>query len=125
MKNKDKVKQRKNLWNLQWVKYLQKQISYHKLKRIQSQFLNFLTTTCGTKRNHGMKAKEEGMGKELSNGFEDTSLSLSLNPFLYYHEFSFKELKLFLELYASYVTFVGNVLFLSLMLESVGKSKVK
>ncbi|KAI5672376.1 hypothetical protein M9H77_12740 [Catharanthus roseus] len=36
--------------------------------RIQSQFLNFLTTTCGTKPNHGMEAKEEGMGKELFIG---------------------------------------------------------
>ncbi|KAI5676023.1 hypothetical protein M9H77_06973 [Catharanthus roseus] len=33
--------------------------------RIQSQFLNFLTTTCGTKLNHGMIAKAEGMGKEM------------------------------------------------------------
>ncbi|KAI5662628.1 hypothetical protein M9H77_21951 [Catharanthus roseus] len=80
------------------------------MRRIQSQFLNFLTTTCGTKPNHGMKAKEEGMGKELSIGLEDTSLSLSLNPFLLYHEFSFKELKLFLDLYASYVTLVRNVM---------------
>ncbi|KAI5669026.1 hypothetical protein M9H77_18879 [Catharanthus roseus] len=53
-----------------------------------------------------MKAKD--MGKELSIGFKDTSLSLSLNPFLLYHEFSFKELKLFLEFYVSYVTSVGN-----------------
>ncbi|KAI5662517.1 hypothetical protein M9H77_21840 [Catharanthus roseus] len=44
---------------------------------------NFLTTTCGTKPNHGMKAKEEGMGKELSISYEDTSISLSLNPFTY------------------------------------------
>ncbi|KAI5680964.1 hypothetical protein M9H77_02191 [Catharanthus roseus] len=57
-----------------------------------------------------MKAKEEGMGKELSIGLEDTLLSLSLNPFLLYHEFSFKELKLFLDLYASYVTLVGNMM---------------
>ncbi|KAI5672709.1 hypothetical protein M9H77_13073 [Catharanthus roseus] len=35
-------------------------------ERIQSQSFNFLTTTCGTKSNHGMKAKGEGMGKELS-----------------------------------------------------------
>ncbi|KAI5652456.1 hypothetical protein M9H77_29643 [Catharanthus roseus] len=77
--------------------------------RIQSQFLNFLTTTCGVKSNHGMKAKEEGMGNELSNGFEDTLLNFSLNPFLLYHEFSFKELNLFLELYASYVTLVASV----------------
>ncbi|KAI5653027.1 hypothetical protein M9H77_30214 [Catharanthus roseus] len=57
-----------------------------------------------------MKAKEEGMGKELSIGFEDTSLSLSLNLFLYYHEFSFKDLKFFFGLYASYVTLVGNMM---------------
>ncbi|KAI5653180.1 hypothetical protein M9H77_30367 [Catharanthus roseus] len=69
-----------------------------------------LPTTCGTKPNHGMKSKEEGMGKELSIGFEYTSLSLSLNPFLLYHDFAFKELKLFLELYAPYVTLVGNVI---------------
>ncbi|KAI5672269.1 hypothetical protein M9H77_12633 [Catharanthus roseus] len=50
------------------------------------------------------------MGKEFSIGFDDTSLSLPLNIFLYYHEFSFEELKLFLEFYASYVTFVGNVM---------------
>ncbi|KAI5659348.1 hypothetical protein M9H77_28141 [Catharanthus roseus] len=37
---------------------------------IQSQFLNFSTTTCGTKSNHGIKAKEEGMGKELSIGYK-------------------------------------------------------
>ncbi|KAI5667651.1 hypothetical protein M9H77_17504 [Catharanthus roseus] len=54
----------------------------------------------------GRKAKEEGMGKELSIGYEDTSISLSLNPFLLCHEFYFKELKLFLELYAAYVTLV-------------------
>ncbi|KAI5664204.1 hypothetical protein M9H77_23527 [Catharanthus roseus] len=76
---------------------------------IQSQLLNFLTTTCGTKPNHGMKVKEEGMEKKLSIGFEDTPLCLSLNLFLLYHEFSFRELK-FLELYASYVTLVGNVM---------------
>ncbi|KAI5677450.1 hypothetical protein M9H77_08400 [Catharanthus roseus] len=62
--------------------------------RIQSQFLHFLTTTCGTKLNHRMEAKEEGMGK----------------AFLYYYEFSFKELKLFLELYAAFVTLAGNVM---------------
>ncbi|KAI5652469.1 hypothetical protein M9H77_29656 [Catharanthus roseus] len=45
--------------------------------RIQSQFLNFLITIYGTKPNHGMKAKEQGMEKELSIGYEDTSLSLS------------------------------------------------
>ncbi|KAI5657926.1 hypothetical protein M9H77_26719 [Catharanthus roseus] len=38
------------------------------------------------------------MGWELNIGYEDTSISLL------YHEFSFKELKLFLELYVSYVT---------------------
>ncbi|KAI5672035.1 hypothetical protein M9H77_12399 [Catharanthus roseus] len=66
--------------------------------RIQSQFFNFLNTTCGTKLNHGiMKAKEKGMGNELSIGYEDTSMSLCLNPFHLYHEFSFEELKLFLE----------------------------
>ncbi|KAI5681013.1 hypothetical protein M9H77_02240 [Catharanthus roseus] len=43
---------------------------------IQPQFLNFLTTTCGTKLNHGMKAKEEGMGKELSFEFLDELISL-------------------------------------------------
>ncbi|KAI5673881.1 hypothetical protein M9H77_14245 [Catharanthus roseus] len=35
--------------------------------------IDFLTTTCGTKPNHGMKTKEEGMGKKLSIGYEDTS----------------------------------------------------
>ncbi|KAI5681248.1 hypothetical protein M9H77_02475 [Catharanthus roseus] len=40
----------------------------------QSQFFNLLTTSCGTKSNHGMKAKEEGMGKEPSIGYEDTSI---------------------------------------------------
>ncbi|KAI5681331.1 hypothetical protein M9H77_02558 [Catharanthus roseus] len=58
--------------------------------------LELLNYNLWNKANHGMKAKEEGMGKELSIGFEDTSLSLSLN--------------LFLELYASYVTLVGNVM---------------
>ncbi|KAI5668880.1 hypothetical protein M9H77_18733 [Catharanthus roseus] len=77
---------------------------------IQSQFLDFLTTSCGTKPNHGMKAKGAGMGKELSIGYGDKSTSLSLNPFLLCHVFSFKELKLFLELYVSYVTLVGNVM---------------
>ncbi|KAI5658110.1 hypothetical protein M9H77_26903 [Catharanthus roseus] len=36
------------------------------------------------------------------------SVILYLNPFSLCHEFSFKELKLFLELYASYRTLVGN-----------------
>ncbi|KAI5653013.1 hypothetical protein M9H77_30200 [Catharanthus roseus] len=57
-----------------------------------------------------MKAKEEGIGKGLYISFEDTSLSLYLNPFLLYHEFSFKNLKLFLELYATFVIFVGNIM---------------
>ncbi|KAI5676524.1 hypothetical protein M9H77_07474 [Catharanthus roseus] len=61
---------------------------------IQTQFLNLLTTTYRTNSNRGMKAKEEGMGKELSISFEDTSLRV----------------KLFLELYASYVTLMGNVM---------------
>ncbi|KAI5676368.1 hypothetical protein M9H77_07318 [Catharanthus roseus] len=76
---------------------------------IQPQSLDFLTTICGTNSNHGMKAKGEGMGKELGIGYEDTSISLSLNPFLLCHEFSFKELKLFLELNASYMTLIGNL----------------
>ncbi|KAI5677093.1 hypothetical protein M9H77_08043 [Catharanthus roseus] len=76
---------------------------FSRMARILSQFLNFLTTTFG-ESDHRMKAKEEGIGKELNIGFEETSLSLSLNPFLLYREFSFKELKLFLELYASFVT---------------------
>ncbi|KAI5667653.1 hypothetical protein M9H77_17506 [Catharanthus roseus] len=60
--------------------------------------LNLSTsTTCGTKLKHGMEAKVEGMGKELSIGYEDTSISLSLNPFLLCHDFSFKELNLFLD----------------------------
>ncbi|KAI5650459.1 hypothetical protein M9H77_36464 [Catharanthus roseus] len=42
---------------------------------IQSQFLDYLTTICGTKLNHGMKAKGEGTGKELSIGYEDTSIN--------------------------------------------------
>ncbi|KAI5663389.1 hypothetical protein M9H77_22712 [Catharanthus roseus] len=41
---------------------------------IQSQFFYFLTTICGIKLNHGLKAKGEGMGKELSIGYEDTSI---------------------------------------------------
>ncbi|KAI5664548.1 hypothetical protein M9H77_23871 [Catharanthus roseus] len=75
---------------------------------IQPQLLNFLTTTCGTKPNHRMKAKEEGMGKELSIGFEDTSLRLYLNPFLLYHEFSFKEfvaLRNLVDIYANNMKF--------------------
>ncbi|KAI5681841.1 hypothetical protein M9H77_03069 [Catharanthus roseus] len=43
--------------------------------------------------NHGMKVKGEGIGKELSINYEDTSISLSSNLFLLCHEFSFKELK--------------------------------
>ncbi|KAI5682079.1 hypothetical protein M9H77_03307 [Catharanthus roseus] len=89
--------------------YEHSQVQNRNEEKIQSQFFIFLTTTCGTKPNHGMKAKEEGMGKELNIGYEDTSISLSLNPSLLCHEFSFKELKLFLELYVSYVTSVGNV----------------
>ncbi|KAI5676255.1 hypothetical protein M9H77_07205 [Catharanthus roseus] len=46
---------------------------------IQPQFLNFLITTCRTKPNHGIKAKEEGMGKELSISLEDTSLNYALS----------------------------------------------
>ncbi|KAI5683012.1 hypothetical protein M9H77_04240 [Catharanthus roseus] len=57
------------------------------MREIQHQFLNFLTTTCGKNSNHGKKAIGEGMGKELSMGYEDTSISLSLNPFLLCHEF--------------------------------------
>ncbi|KAI5653002.1 hypothetical protein M9H77_30189 [Catharanthus roseus] len=70
--------------------------------------LELLNYNLWNKPNQGMKAKEEGVGKELSIGYDDTLISLSLNPFLLYHEFCFKELKLFLELYASYVTLVGN-----------------
>ncbi|KAI5667930.1 hypothetical protein M9H77_17783 [Catharanthus roseus] len=58
-----------------------------------------------------MKAKRESVEKELSIGYEDISISLSLNSFLLCHELSFKELKFFLELYASYVTLVGNLMF--------------
>ncbi|KAI5667321.1 hypothetical protein M9H77_17174 [Catharanthus roseus] len=76
--------------------------------RIQSQFFNFLIETCGAKPDHGMKAKEEGMGQELSIGCEDKPISLSLKPFLLCHEFFFKESKLFLELYASYVILGGK-----------------
>ncbi|KAI5681337.1 hypothetical protein M9H77_02564 [Catharanthus roseus] len=54
----------------------------NKDERIQSQFLNFLTTTCGTKPNHRMKVKEEGIGKELSIGFEDTSLNFDIDHML-------------------------------------------
>ncbi|KAI5650513.1 hypothetical protein M9H77_36518 [Catharanthus roseus] len=52
--------------------------------KIQSQFLNFLTITCGTKSNHGMKAKEEGMGKELSMvvcPLCDFGWNVMINPF--------------------------------------------
>ncbi|KAI5675884.1 hypothetical protein M9H77_06834 [Catharanthus roseus] len=78
--------------------------------KIQSQFFMFLTTTCGTKLNYERKAKEEGMGKELTIGYEDRSISLSFNPFLLYHELCFKELKLFLEFnFPSFLdTFVRN-----------------
>ncbi|KAI5672423.1 hypothetical protein M9H77_12787 [Catharanthus roseus] len=85
-----------------------RKIKRGKCEEIQPQFFNFLTTTCGTKSNHGMKAKGEGMGKELSIGYEGTSISLPLNLFFLCHGFSFKELQLFLELNASYVIFVGN-----------------
>ncbi|KAI5663927.1 hypothetical protein M9H77_23250 [Catharanthus roseus] len=50
---------------------------------IQPKFLNFLTTTCGIKSNHRMKAKGESM---------ERSLALAMNPFLLCHELSFKEL---------------------------------
>ncbi|KAI5653440.1 hypothetical protein M9H77_30627 [Catharanthus roseus] len=56
---------------------------------------------------HGMKAKGEGIGEELTVSYEDTSISLPLKPFLLCHELSFKELK-FLELNASYLILVGN-----------------
>ncbi|KAI5682509.1 hypothetical protein M9H77_03737 [Catharanthus roseus] len=59
--------------------------------RIQSQLFNFLTTTCGTKPNRGMKAKEERIGKDISIGYEYTPISLSLQPFLLCHELTFKE----------------------------------
>ncbi|KAI5649989.1 hypothetical protein M9H77_35994 [Catharanthus roseus] len=62
--------------------------------KLYKTFLNFLTTTCGTKLNHGTKAKEEGMGKELNLGYEDSSISLSFNHFLLCHELTFKELKI-------------------------------
>ncbi|KAI5652888.1 hypothetical protein M9H77_30075 [Catharanthus roseus] len=52
------------------------------LARIKSQLLDFLTTIFRANSNHGMKAKGEGMGK----------------------------LKLTLELHASFVTLVGNVM---------------
>ncbi|KAI5668263.1 hypothetical protein M9H77_18116 [Catharanthus roseus] len=48
------------------------------MRAIQPQSLNFLATTCGKKSNHGMKAKEEGMEKELSISFKDTSLNCTL-----------------------------------------------
>ncbi|KAI5676311.1 hypothetical protein M9H77_07261 [Catharanthus roseus] len=48
------------------------------------------------------------MGKELTIGDEGTSIILSLNPFLLCHEFLLKELKFFLELWASYMTLIGN-----------------
>ncbi|KAI5676469.1 hypothetical protein M9H77_07419 [Catharanthus roseus] len=67
--------------------------------RIQIQFLNFLTTTCGTKSNYAKKAKEEGMGKKLSIGYDDTSISLSLNPFCYA-----------MKSYASSMTLIGNLM---------------
>ncbi|KAI5668831.1 hypothetical protein M9H77_18684 [Catharanthus roseus] len=66
--------------------------------RIQPQFLNFLTTTYGTKSKHWMKAKGEGLGKELNIGYAGTSISLSINTFLLWNESSFKEFKLFFEL---------------------------
>ncbi|KAI5649979.1 hypothetical protein M9H77_35984 [Catharanthus roseus] len=37
-------------------------------KKIEPQLFNILTKTCRTKLNHEMKAKGEGMGKELSIG---------------------------------------------------------
>ncbi|KAI5668778.1 hypothetical protein M9H77_18631 [Catharanthus roseus] len=49
-----------------------------------------------------------GMGKELSIGFEDTSIRLYLNPFLLYHEFSVKEfvvLRNFVYIYAKNMKF--------------------
>ncbi|KAI5682759.1 hypothetical protein M9H77_03987 [Catharanthus roseus] len=72
--------------------------------------LELLNYNLWNKVKSWMKAKGEGMGKELSIGFENTSLSLYLNPFLLYHEFSFKELKLFLAFYAFFVTLVRNVM---------------
>ncbi|KAI5663359.1 hypothetical protein M9H77_22682 [Catharanthus roseus] len=50
------------------------------------------------------------MGKEISIGYGDTSISLSLDPFLLCCELCFMEFKLFLELYASYWTLVGNLM---------------
>ncbi|KAI5653860.1 hypothetical protein M9H77_31047 [Catharanthus roseus] len=38
----------------------------HMEEKIQSQFFDFLITISGTKTNHGMKAKEEGMERSLA-----------------------------------------------------------
>ncbi|KAI5667469.1 hypothetical protein M9H77_17322 [Catharanthus roseus] len=43
-------------------------LSSEEMNLIQSQFLDFLTTICGTKPNHGMKAKEE-VGNVMGNPF--------------------------------------------------------
>ncbi|KAI5667666.1 hypothetical protein M9H77_17519 [Catharanthus roseus] len=88
------------------------------IDKIQPQFFNILTTTCRIKPNHGMKVKEEGMEKELSLSYEDTSMSLSLNPFLLCHELSSKELKLFLELYNSYMSLSKIHIFFGSYVES-------
>ncbi|KAI5649735.1 hypothetical protein M9H77_35740 [Catharanthus roseus] len=57
-------------------------LCHEEVTLIQSQFLDFLTTIFGRKPNHGMKAKGECMGKELSIRYEDTPIGLSLNHFL-------------------------------------------
>ncbi|KAI5682042.1 hypothetical protein M9H77_03270 [Catharanthus roseus] len=49
--------------------------------------------------------KGRNMEKELGNFLEDLPISLSLNPFLIWHEVSFVELELFLESYLSHLTF--------------------
>ncbi|KAI5664505.1 hypothetical protein M9H77_23828 [Catharanthus roseus] len=84
------------------------------LARNQSQFLNSVATTCGMKPSHGMGAKVESMGHELSVSHEDIIISFSINLYRLCHELSFKELKLFLLVYASYMVMVGGSLVMAL-----------
>ncbi|KAI5663965.1 hypothetical protein M9H77_23288 [Catharanthus roseus] len=80
----------------------------HEFDRNSLQHVRIITLTRG--RRHTMEFEDQGenVARKLILCYGDLTMSFSSNLFLFYLVFSFKELKLFLELNAFYVILVGK-----------------
>ncbi|KAI5671406.1 hypothetical protein M9H77_11770 [Catharanthus roseus] len=115
MKDEDKDKERLSMVE-ESTKSVDSHVEEEALKEERSDFMSAIPRVDEYHNNIanyasyvlGFEDKGRIMEKELGTILEDLQISLSLNPYFMWHEFSFVELELFLESYISHVSIIGD-----------------